>query len=363
MAAFNADYGIHSPENAFTQMKYDSKRFREDKVAVRTNYNIREAYARWIKLFPKDLRIPGTESRGCGINALVFLSEMSVSHAKDNVIDQGYVGNTGTPIEEMVEWLNQKMQKVSPKKRLLFYEFRYGIVSRAEVPHLNEPGIKQSIKNQMSFFFKMIFDDLELNSTTLIKYERDPVELVVKRISLTPGHTAVIGKCLDENNVPSLYVADPQGLQAPRKINFENISDGMFNSLIVHNHYRGISIVRAANVDCAFLVNMIHYMLPRNRETNLLHTAATYLESNRADLMATPTGNIDDKTESRSVSINTPKSKSKSKSSISRKSKIFGGSLSRRKAKTVVDITSMLEGIPTKDPIVCDVSSSNKKHK
>ena len=341
MSVFNADMAM-SPENNFTGMKYDSKHFREDKIAVRSNYNIREAYARWESMFPVEKRLPGTSHRGCGINALVFLAEMSPKHAIQNVIDANWIGNQGTPIEEMVEWLNQKAQKVSPRKRLLFYEFTYSLVNPEEVSFMHAPMIRDRIKERLLDFYKMVFDDMDPDSIMLLKYERDVTELVCKGVNLTPGHTAVIGKCMNDASKMSLYFADPQGLVAPREMSMDSVSDRGFDALFINNYYRGISVVRAANADCSSLVNMILYLTPLNKDTKLLHSAAKFLDSNRQDLLASPKGFIDE---------STPKSKSKSISR--RRSAMLGGNKSK-----IVDITSYLKDMPRpKNAVICEINN------
>jgi len=293
-------------EDSITNMRYISVRNRDYALAVRKDYPLDKIWTKWQNALP-DKRLKGTEKIGCGLNALAFMSEISITKA-ENIVEAG-MPPIGTSIEDMVDWLNNKQQNLPTEKTLYFEKYTYQLIDPGSVD-LNDLMMMGEIKHRILHAYNEIFSQMTNDSITIIKYERDPEELIRLGVVLAPGHSVILGR---QNN--NLYTADPQGLSPPRKIKLDGISDSAYNSLILEQHYRGFSVIRARHIDCAVLIDLI---LSNNIPDAVL--AAQFLKNRRSDIYNSPG--------------------------------IFGGGGSMEKG---IDITEYLKYMP---PLFCNINST-----
>ncbi len=258
-----------------TLMSYASAEYRKNLLAVKKNYPLDVVWNAWVTQLP-DKRLKGTQMRGCGLNALAFLTEMSVTKAEGLV---PYLGNLGTPFEDIVNWFNNKSIAGPIEKSLYFYKKTYNIVYPGEESNLDDVHVKTIIKDRILKAYNDIFNQMSNDSTTLIKYERNQAELTLHGVNLTPGHTAILGRQRDQ-----LYTADPQQISPPKILKLDAISDNAYNAIVKTNFYRTFNLIGAANIDCAFLVDLVLNNDPHSK------TAAEFLKKKRPDVFNVPAG-------------------------------------------------------------------------
>jgi len=175
-------------------------------LACMKNNNLLERMKKW-----KDC-LPGTFHRGCAINSLVFMGEMSFDRGcveGKRVIDNQPLG---TPYDHIINWFNIKHKK--NKNNMYFKEFVKSMYD-----------FNGDILPMITFFEETLPDD----SCTIVKLNRKSEDYV--KYNLCPGHTILIGKDQQSN----LWFVDPQKkIYLPMRNNMDTLSSDFMNQFY-HN--------------------------------------------------------------------------------------------------------------------------------
>ena len=301
------------------KMTSASSKYNTGSIAVLRNCEPEKRHEFWRRLPYK--RIPGSEFKGCGINTLAFLEEMTIAMATRLVAN---IHPNGTPVEQMIDWLNRKSQNhIDFEKRLLFVHKYTPFVELNETKSLDFIDTQVAIRKRLWAIYKKIYNAIPENSCMLVKYERNETELFANSIDMTPGHTLILTKYKTNDGRVILASIDPQQANASiREIRLDDgnmISENAYKSLIVANHYRGISYIVGMNASCNTLVNMV-IGLPDFESNRGVKDIAKFLLEKRTDLLKIPDGTI------------------------------YGG----HENQSYVDIASLLEGFETEVELIVD---------
>ena len=125
--------------------------------------------------------LPGTFHKGCAINSLVFIGEMSTKRGCEESIK--VLKTNGTPFQNIIDWFDVKFNKSDVNKK--YKEVIYPL-------------------NQI---LELFMNELPLDSCTIVKLNRNPENARIH--NLCTGHTIVIGK--DVNN--QIWFIDPQKMK------------------------------------------------------------------------------------------------------------------------------------------------------
>jgi len=268
-----------------------SSKYNTGSIAVLRNCNPEKRHEFWRRLPYK--RIPGSEFKGCGINSLAFLEEITIGMATRLVAN---IQPDGTPVEQMINWLNRKSQTQIPfGKRLLFIHKYTPFVDINETKSLDFIDTQVMIRKRIWAIYKKIYDTIPENSCMLVKYERNETELFANSIDMTPGHTLILTKYKTTDGKVILASIDPQQANASiREIRLDDgymISENAYKTLIIGNYYRGLSYIVGMNASCNTLVNMV-IGLPDFESNRGVKDIAKFLLDKRPDLLKIPDGSI-----------------------------------------------------------------------
>ena len=169
----------------YTYMEYGKK---NKTICCINNINLLERIYYW------KCCLPETFNRGCAINSLVFMGEMSF---KRGCIEGLKVVNeqpNGTPFQHIIDWFNIKINKSDINK----------CYKEIVLPIFNNDTIEKMLFN---------FSQLPPDSCTIVKLNRN--ETNSKKYNLSIGHTIIFGNDLNNN----LWVIDPQKMKLIKCIN------------------------------------------------------------------------------------------------------------------------------------------------
>ena len=161
----------------------------------------------------------GEQTKGCGINVLRFMSEMSEEHAQRG-LQEAMASGQGTPFSIVVNWFNYKYQKtnknqsINPFKRSLH---QYVIA---------EEVIDISSIEALTNYFNILLSQLPPNACTIVKINRHP-DPRQRPGNLTSGHYVLMSK--DAAGVLSTY--EPSRMGNCDKIPYEgSVSQELFRA-------------------------------------------------------------------------------------------------------------------------------------
>lgn len=225
-----------------------------DGFAILQNCNVENRWKCWNDVL-KTGHLPHSENQGCGINALVFLSEMTIPDGTSQVKRLVETNNgIGTPMEDIVRWLNMKNKTTKTANNYYLLDTQlFAYISKIQNDYILSESVDK-IKNNIYKLYKQIYDSLPIDSCIIVKFNRNMDELNHNNVRLTPGHTMVLSKYVLNGEVV-LSSIDPQQKQGPRILkidewekNGNKVSQGTYNSLVITNHYRSMSIIMVRNI-------------------------------------------------------------------------------------------------------------------
>lgn len=182
-------------------MTYMERGIPNNKLCCIHNANLLSRIASWKGC------LPGTLHKGCAINSLVFMGEMSTKRGFEESIK--VLKKNGTPFQHIINWFNIKFNKSDVNKE--YTEIVYPL-------------------NQIAYLF---MNGLPSDSCTIVKFNRNPENAMLH--NLCEGHTIIIGKDIHDR----IWFIDPQKMKFQELTkNYNDIMNDLKTQM-----YENISIV------------------------------------------------------------------------------------------------------------------------
>jgi len=224
-------------------------------LAVLEGCNPEERWKEWKRAYG-NAGIPGSKSLGCGLNALLFLSEISHQSAINAL---QVIPPTGTPMDTMIHWLNLKGQDAP--NPVFFTKWQSFFIKQNPDGTINH----DETRKELFRLYKQIFTTMPSNSCLLfkmIRYQLQNIPITNNQGNmLSQGHSFILSKYVKDGN-EILASIDPQQGKGPHPLkldqwerNNQMVSPSSY-AAIMNQKYIGMELVVAQPINCNLLIQM-----------------------------------------------------------------------------------------------------------